>query len=329
VLARTVPALAVLALACSQDFGEPKTRVPGDTGPEAPEPCDITVDRTWPDNGETDHYYRDPVEFFLSAPDETAVVEAPVAGRTDVLDEGRTLRFTPDAPFEPDAPYSFNLDYCGGRPRLQFDTSPAGLPITDLGQLVGRVWLVDLAAGRFTEGEAAGELLAGLFGRALLLGVTAVEGDTVHMRGGVSAADFDRTVTQDTCFRTVEFTLSAAALPDFVFDVQGFTFASYETDLTLAQVRVEGTVHPEGVALDGTAFSVSVSGAELAELIPGVDDSAAACDFAADLGVPCAPCPDGSGQRCVTVAADRLRASAVSVSLEQITDDNVPVECSE
>lgn len=324
-------ACAGLALlcACSEDFGKPRTLDGEDTAPEV-EPCGVTVDQTWPTNGSIGHYYQDPIEFWLSAPDDTAVIEAPMPGTTEVLEDGRMLRFTPTDGFEPDAPYTFDLDYCGGRPSLSFQTSPAGLPLADVDELVGKVWLVDLGEGRFVEGEAAGELLNGIFGRALLLSIVGNEDGRLQARGGVSTEDFrDGRVEQDTCFRTVEFELLGTELPDFRFEIEGFSFAAYDTDLTLAAISVLGTVHPEGTALDGVRWSVSVSGSELAELLPGVDSAAAACELAADLGVECTPCPDASGESCITVSADRMQAPLANTTLELIAEANQPEGCFE
>lgn len=317
------------AVACSEDFGKPRTLGGEDTAPEV-EPCGITVDATWPAADSVGHYHQDPVEFWLSAPDPTATLIAPVPGTTEVLEEGRLLRFTATGDFEPDAPYSFDLEYCGGRPSLRFQTSPAGLPLADTAELVGKVWLVDLGAGRFVRGAPVGELLNGVFGRALLLGVVGVEDGIVAVRGGVSTADFRAgTVTQDECFRTVNLALLDSEMPDFRFEVEGFSFASYDIELTLAAVSVLGTIHPEGTALDGVRWSVAVSGSELAELIPGVSTAAAACEFAADLGVDCTPCPDASGEVCIAVAADRMQAPLVGATLVEITDENQAEGCFE
>lgn len=327
------PLLALICLplltACSDDFGKPRT-VDGDDTAAPDQPCGITVDETWPVSGTIGHYYQDPVEFRLSAPDPTATVVAPVRGTTEVLEDGRLLRFTAAGDFEPDAPYSFDLEFCGGRPSLTFQTSPAGLPLADPTELVDKVWLIDLSAGRFVEGEPVGELLNGVFGRALLLGVVDVDDGTMSVRGGVSTADFrSGTVAQDECFRTVNLALLDSELPDFRFEVEGFSFASYDIELTLARISVLGTVHPEGTALDGVSWSVAVSGSELAELVPGVDTAAAACEFAADLGVACTPCPDESGEVCIAIAADRMQAPAVNATLIEITDDNRAEECAE
>ena len=322
-----VPLLSLLG--CSDDFGKPRTVEARDTAVEE-EPCGVTVDATWPTTGSIGHYYQDPIEFWLSAPDPTAEIVAPVPGTTEVLEDGLMLRFTATGDFEPDAPYTFDLEYCGGRPSLSFQTSPAGLPIADTAELVGKVWLIDLSAGRFVEGEPVGDLLSGVFGRALLIGVAGNEDGALQVRGGVSTTEFRTgTVAQDECFRTVSLELLDSEMPDFRFEVEGFSFDAYQSELTLAALSVLGTVHPEGTALDGVRWSVAVSGSELAELVPGVDTAAAACEFAADLGVECTPCPDQSGEVCVVIAADRLQAPAVSATLVEVTEANEAPECSE
>jgi hypothetical protein len=322
-----LPSLSLVG--CSDDFGKPRAVEGEDTAVEE-EPCGITVDATWPTADSIGHYYQDPVEFWLSEPDPTAEVVAPVPGTTEVLEDGLMLRFTATGDFEPDALYTFDLEFCGGRPSLSFQTSPAGLPIADTSELVGKVWMLDLALGRFVEGEPVGDLLNGVFGRALLLGVVGEDDGTLQVRGGVSNADFrSGTVSQDECFRTVGLELLTSEMPDFRFEVEGFSFDAYEMELTLAAVSVIGTIHPEGTALDGVRWSVAVSGSELAELLPGVDTAAAACEFAADLGTECTPCPDESGEVCVVIAADRLQAPAVNATLVEITDENRAPECVE
>ena len=318
-----------LLLSCSQDFEKPRPPQADDTAVEV-EPCDITVDWTWPTADSVGHYYQDPIEFGLSAPDPTAVVEAPVEGTTEVLEEGLLLRFTPSEPLEPDALYNFDLDYCGGRPSLSFQTSPAGLPLADVTEMIDKVWIIDLNAGRFVEGEAAGELLSGVFGRAFLLGVVGVADGRIQLRGGVTTKDYrDGRIEQDECFRTVGLELLDSDMPDFRVEIEGFSFPAYEGELTLAALDVFGTVHPEGTALDGVRWSVSVSGSELAELLPGIDNAAEACDFAADLGVECTPCPDGSGEVCMSVSADRMRAPLANTTLVDVVENNAVEGCPE
>lgn len=326
--ASLLPTLLLLAIGgCSDDFGDPQTLPNPDTGRSLPA-CSITVDATWPTSDSIDHYYRDPVEFRLSDPDPTAAVVAPVPGTTNVHEDGHILQFIPAETLEPDAPYTFDLEYCGGRPSLSFRTSPAGLPLANTDELVGKVWLVDLGAGRFTEGEPVGALLNGIFGRALLLGIVGAEDGVLSIRGGISTDDFQSgRIAQDECFRTMNLEMPDSVMPDFHFEVQGFSFAAYDAELTLATISVVGTVHPEGTALDGVRWSVAVSGAELAELIPGVETAAAACEFASDLGVDCTACPDGSGEACVVIAADRLRARAVSAALVEVTEANEADDC--
>lgn len=320
--------VAATLTACSQDFEKQgPVRPVGDSG----ERCDVTVDETWPAVGsDRPHYYRDPVEFWLSEPDESAVVEAPVAGSTEVLEDGHLLRFQPDPVLEPDAPYTFGLSYCGGRPRLSFQTSPAGLPVSEEEALAGQVWLVKLGEGRFVEGGSVGDLLNGVFGRALLLGVTEINGNQILARAGVTTTDFrEGRLEQDPCFRTVDFELPTSLLPDFSFAAEHFSFMTYDTELTLASVEVFGTVHPEGIALDGVEWAVTVQASELAALLPGIDSASETCEFASDLGVECEPCPSDAGDECITVAADRVRADSVSLDFVAITDANRPESCSE
>mgnify|MGYP006974192261 CR=1 FL=1 len=102
-----VPLLSLLG--CSDDFGKPRTVETRDTAVED-EPCGVTVDATWPTADSIGHYYQDPIEFWLSAPDPNAEPVAPIPGPPEFLQDGRMPRFPAPGALETAAPYTFDRD---------------------------------------------------------------------------------------------------------------------------------------------------------------------------------------------------------------------------
>ena len=75
-----------LASACTGPFGAFRD----DEATPVPD-CEISVASTWPSDGSTSAYHRDPIEFVLSGADNSAEVDSPVPGTTEILDGGRLV----------------------------------------------------------------------------------------------------------------------------------------------------------------------------------------------------------------------------------------------
>ena len=174
--------LLLSAMGESCDCGS--TKETGDTA----QACDVEVDGSYPTDGATDFYYRADVEFYLSDADTdgspTIVLEGPsgeVSGTTSYSEDMETVYFTPDDYLNASTSYTATLTFCGGEPSVSFTTSDLGTDLTE--DLVGKTYLVELGSARIVEPAAVAGLLAQYEDEipGILIGVMAVEGDTITM----------------------------------------------------------------------------------------------------------------------------------------------------
>ncbi len=168
--------LTLLLLASGCDNGGKDSEVTDIT-------CDVTV-TTYPASGAADHYYMDPIEFYLSDVDASATVSSEIAGTTSVSEDGKTVTFTPDAPLSPSTAYSVTLDYCGGAAELSFTTSALGTEIADPNTLVGKTYNVNLADANIVSPAGVGSILGSVLTTPILIGVISA-GSSLEMIGAI------------------------------------------------------------------------------------------------------------------------------------------------
>ncbi len=287
-----------------------------DTGPF----CTTAITATDPAHGQKDHHYREPVIFWLSEPDPTAVVVADFPGTQTVSDDGLQIVYTLDEPLEPFHSYDASLDYCRGIASIEFLTSPIGSDLLDPDGMVGRGYAVDFSTGRFLEGEGVGELIAAFFGRQLLFEVLAFGDEEMDIRAGISEVG---TTRQDECRRTVDREGLDNSPPFFSYAAEQFGFGAYEDELTLRDFAISGTFAPDAGSVRGVAFTVTLQVSELVPILK-VGDEDELCGVAEQLGVTCEVC---GGHTCVTIAADRISGEVLEDPVLEITEDNKPEDC--
>lgn len=274
----------------------------GDTG----EPCLVRLVHTVPDDGATDHYWRDPVSFELSRPDATASIAAPVAGTTTVEDS--RLTFTPDAPLAPSTAYTFTIAGCFGSYDLDFVTSSYGAALSTA--VEGRSYVLDLSSGTITEPENIGELLASYITTDLLLGVVDDDGSALDLRFAM-AVEGASPPEQDMDAGTVDLVADASGSPYFELSGESTTVSISGTTIDLSDIEVSGTFAADGSDIGGLRLSALVDTRGLAPLIGEDAAPDEMCDLLAGLGVSCVACPDGD-EFCTPFTVENVPAPEVS-----------------
>ena len=285
--------------------------------------CDTVVNTTIPADGAVDAYYRGSVEFALSEPDPEATVSATFPGTLEVKDDGAVIAYHPTEPLAPHTTYEATLDYCGGKPTIEFTTSELGESLGDV-DLVGRTFRIGLVEARFAGGPGLSEVAAELLARALLVQVTAIDETGVHLR--VALADDADTSRQDPCMRTIElpaadFTLS----PYFSLQATDVSFGSASVTVDLVALEFAATLSSDASWVGGGTFQAILDARDVAALIETSPEGL--CSIAEGLGVPCGECADGEPM-CVTIDADGIVGEWLDgVSIEVIDSGSNVVGC--
>lgn len=296
------------------DTGTPDDTGDSGGGEDTGEPCRVRVVDTVPDDGATDHYWRDPVSFELSREDATATIVAPVAGSITV--DGTVLTFTPDTPLDPSTAYTFTLEGCLGSENLDFTTSAYGTALSTT--LEGRSYALDVASGNITEPEGVGSILASYITTGLLLGVVDDDGSSLGLRFAV-AVEGASPPEQDMDVGTLDLTADASGSPYFELSGESATLTLADATLDLSDIEVSGTFAADASEIGGLRLSALVDTRGLVPLVDESGDPAAVCDLFASFGVSCVTCPDGTDY-CTTFTAEDVPAAEVSgLSVESST----------
>jgi hypothetical protein len=286
-----------------------------------------TVLITDPENNATDHYYRDPIRFFLSEPDPNAQVITDVQGVTSVEADGRTIVFTPSQPLAPSTDYRFTLDYCFAEPEITFSTSALGTPIGEGVDLENRVFSIDLTSGKYTVGEGVGDLINVLFTRRLLFSLETINVDSLDVLTAIAENTCADSV-QDLCARTVNVDdIDIRESPFFTKDILNFSFGSHSGELRFARFAVSGTITQDGDSIGGLAFEATLSVDEISQSIPALGTPDEICTYTANLGVACAECPDGGWSPCIVVAAEHIEGTLVDLDLVEVEEAGLAEGC--
>ena len=289
--------------------------------------CGITISVTTPEDGATDHYYRDPIRFILSEPDGTARVVSDIEGTTTTDAGGRTIVFTPDEPLAPSTNFEVGLDYCQGDPVIGFTTSSYGAPIDSDVELEGRVFALDLTTGDYTEGDSAGELLNAIFTRHVLFEIESIEGDEITALASMSKKA-DDPLEQDECARTVRLEgIDISESPYFSADMTELVFGAHGGELRFTRFTVDGTISADGSRIGGISFNATMAVDEISNVLPDVGGVEALCQMADNLGIPCQACPTDSFALCITVAAEHILARGQDFAIVEVTEASVAEDC--
>ncbi len=303
--------------------GDGQVKDTGDSN--QPPPCDITITRTTPDNGEGAAYYRSSVEFHLSEADESATVLADVDGVQSERNSGSVIIFTPNLPLDPQTGYAFSLEYCRGIATIEFTTSDLGEPLDNPALLEGRSFSLDLNTAEPKAGEQVAETAAAFFNRNLLASVLQANDSWLWVR--IGAADASDPSQQDFCSRTLdlpsaEFTSS----PFFELASDAVNFNAYAASISLLRLEVTGTFAADGSRVGGITFNTILDARDLAELIPG-QSADSLCEITSNLYMDCEACPTDGEAWCFTMAFDELAGSEVDLDLEEILEAETDPRC--
>ena len=262
-----------------------------DTGPEIASPdCDVTVRETIPSTGSMDHYYRDPIVFKLSGPITEATVRSSITGETTLSEDGQTVTYTPTGILSPSTEYTVALEYCYGTPEITFTTSHYGAPIEASADLEGTAFLLNFDSGEYTVGENAGDLLNSVFTRNVLVQFDEVRDVNARIVAAVGKPN-DSEIGQDFCARTIAVEASTETLPLVTGAEINFTFGAMGGQLRIDSIEFEGTLGSDLSSIGGLTYKAVVGMAELVDMLPEFGGESVSCDLAANLGIPCQPCP--------------------------------------
>lgn len=288
--------------------------------------CDVTVRETIPSTGSMDHYYRDPIVFKLSAPITDATVRSTIVGDTTLSEDGQTVTFTPDGVLSPSTEYSVTLDYCYGSPEITFTTSHYGAPIEASADLQGTAFLLNFDSGQYTIGENAGDLLNSVFTRNVLVQFAEVREINSRIVAAVGEPN-DAEIEQDYCARTISVEASTESLPLVTGAEVDFTFGAMGGLLRIDSIEFEGTLGSDLESIGGLTYKAVVGMAEVAEMLPEFGGESVSCDLAANLGIPCQPCPSNADLQCITIAAKGIDGDVVGTSLDEIAVTGAHPNC--
>ena len=319
-LMRSFPLLSTAALAwvftaCSTDIrnqgSDPK--------------CSTTIVATYPVDGSSNFYYRDAIEFYLSSPDPTAVVLTEIDGEQYTSEDGKTILFVPNQALDPVTDYEVGLDYCHGNPTISFTTSELGSEIASFDTIEGNTYLFHLDAARYTTGGEVAQALLAIFNKDILIQILEMTNSTIAMRGAVGES-IGGEVEQDICYRTIDLEELGVDSADFYYEDAELVMDFYHTELAFLNLLLSGTFAPDGSWIGGVSLYANVDVRGLSETL-GLGTADDICSFAKELESPCQPCSTDDAAYCITIAAEKISATAVNMDLEKIELNNSFEEC--
>ena len=282
----------------------------GDTGGGGTDthtgPCGVVVGATSPTQGANDAYYRGDIEFTLSDPDSSALIETKIAGTQSTSSDGLTVRWTPAAPLAPFTAYSVILHSCSGDVTLNFRTSDLGAPVVDPAGLAGTVYKLDLAHARWVEPAALGALAASSFDEMpLFLSVSAVSGGTIDVFGEFGRTATPRGTEPDYCIPTLDLPgADFSASPHVEVSAPSVSFSLDGVATTASNMTMSGDFSADGLSTGGGVIEALV---DTRPYDVGFFDGeiGALCSTMASLGETCVPCTDGESY-CFVVRIEQI-----------------------
>lgn len=291
-----------------------------DTDTDTDVGCQNSILATFPGNATPDVYYRSAVRFTLAESDGTAVISLVDSAGTAVNGtqsaEGTIVSFQPDAPLANGATYTASLTYVCGTADVSWTVSGVGEPLADPTTIEGNKYSLDLANGEFVEPPGIGPLIQTEMDEEILIGVVTSDGTNIELMGALG----DGMGQQDFCNPSIEFPVAASfsenpyfivKSDELIMEIEGF-------EIIIEDMEVSGAFAPDATYIEGAVLAGTADTRPMVELIaPGGDDKAV-CDLMAVFLVNCEPCADGTGEFCMTVYVDNMRA-------DQATGDSLIV----
>ncbi len=309
--------LAIALLACGDDETGTTSRDTGtatldsgdtqdtqDTQDTAPS-CVIAVSDTEPQAGDDDVFWRDPLQVWfdgsfdgLSLPELQLAEEA---GGTTVVhgaswDEGLAqVLLTPVEPLLPLTDYTLSIDACDQNWSVPFSTSDLGSPVEGGAEsLLGRTWVLEMGKVTWTRPENVEELLNAFFTEPLLVGVQAVDGDTLDLLvalGRFTDMEGFKQRKQEPTWDILDVDLSHGAW--FEAQAEVILFAFEEVEIPVHHFALQGTFAPDGTSIVGAALEGLIDTRNLSMLFNLDQEDFICTTYAADYNLECTDCPDG------------------------------------
>ena len=304
----------------------------GDGGTDGgTEDCGVGLDDSEPGDGDIGVSLGATVVFFLDDGDPTASVTletaagVSVAGSTWLATDDTEAWFQPEGPLSSNTDYVATLDWCGGTDSISFTTLDPGTPVDDL---EGNTYLLDLASASWTEPEGAGDLISGFLDLELLVGVTAVTGESIKMVGAVGDGG-----EQDYCTPTIDFPSAdfsenpyfQVGPTDVVFDAGGYSVG-------LSGFGMAGSFTDDGDAIEEGVVQAELDIRVLAPALGdalGTEDPDELCLYMGFLGIDCESCSGDGEPYCAPLTVEEIDGERLADSLEEITQENCHPMCAD
>lgn len=268
--------------------------------------CTNSILTSFPEQGETDVYYKTDVRFSLVEADPAASIKvtdgngAEVTGQTTVSD--KVVTWSGDD-LQPSTQYTATLSYTCGEAPVTWTTSNVGGPVA--GDLTNRTYALDVATGEWVQPAGVGDLLASQLGDTqIFLGVTEVAGTSITMQGAIGSAG-----TQDLCSPTIPFPAASWENPYFSLQADQLPLDVSGIVINIDDLDLSGAFAPDGTRIQGGSLKGAVDTRPLGEAFDLGTAPEAVCDLVATFGVACAECSDGTGPYCLEVWVDNINAA--------------------
>jgi hypothetical protein len=339
--------IGLLLVGCNSNFQAGSSDVEtatNDVSTQTSTACEATVRTISPaSDGQANFYFRDNVVFALSEGADTAEVQLTTLDGTvmegstwidDQVEDGDDLQvvFTPDEPLAPGTEYTATLDYCGGQPSVEFQTSALGTPIENPDALSGGTYTMDLSQAHVVKPGIAAQALLMLVDNHLALQVNGASDDTLD----VTIAPTDaQTGLQDTCIPSLNASMpnNFEARPTFMvgpvdvpFTLAGFSMRLYDASAS-ATFSADGSFFAGGTIagnLDARDVVMALSGRGV---LPS-DSPEALCDIIGNAKLPCTACSDGEPY-CLYLEVNEVSGHRGESGLENVQQTNCHVDCAE
>jgi hypothetical protein len=315
---RFVSMLALLA-ACGDKATTTDSATTGTTQTTV-DTCDPDVDSKFPEDGDTDAYYRTAVRFTLSGEDATATISVADAAGTAVtgtsVSEGVVVTWTGDD-LAPNTEYTATLSYACGEDTTTFTTSSTGAPTTV--DVTGLVYNLNIAEGTWVQPAGLGPVIASFLGDyELLVSPVSVGAKTITMMGGVAEGG-----VQNVCAVTIDFPPAGFANPFFQLQTELLPLVVADNVVNITNLELAGAFSPDGTRIQGAVMKGKIDSRPLAEAFGFGTTDDAGCTALAAFQVECEECDNGEGPYCVTINIEDLEALAEDTVLIPITQQDI------